>query len=153
MKIIVSAAASLAIAATAAGAAQAGPASDTFGTCLVQSSTGKDRIVFVQWMFAALAANPNVASMANVSPERRAELSRQGAEVMQRLILKDCHAEAVAAIRQDGEQAITASFQLFGQAAARELMSDPAVEKEMSGLDAYLDRARWNALIEEAKPK
>jgi hypothetical protein len=143
--------AALAMAASLSSGAHAGPATDAFGTCLVQSSTGKDRIVFVQWFFAALSVNPNVQAYAGSTKEQRAAVTKQTAEVFQRLILTDCHAEAVAAIRQDGTQALSSSFEVFGRSAAVELMSDPAVEKEMSALSDYVDNAKLTALIAEAK--
>lgn len=133
------------------GRAYAGPASDAFGKCIVESSTGKDRIIFVQWFFVALSVNPNVQSLTAITPERRALVTRQAAEVMQKLALIDCRSEAVAAIRQDGSQAMETGFSAFGRAAARELMTDPAVSKELSALTDQTDRAKWNALLEEAK--
>ncbi|MBC6983583.1 hypothetical protein [Caulobacter sp. 17J80-11] len=145
------AAAALTVALGAAGAAHAGPASDAFGKCLVESSTGKDRIVFVQWFFAALSTHPNVSAIASVTPEQRAAYTRQAATVMDRLVLVDCHAEAVAAVQQDGPESMNESFRLFGQAAAGELLSNPAVNKEMSALGAYVDNAKWGELMDKAK--
>lgn len=148
MKAVTTAAAVLSIVMGAAGAAQAGPASDAFGACLVQSSTGKDRIIFVQWMFAGISAHPNVTSLSNVTAEQRTAINRQAAAVVDRLVLTDCRGEAIAAIQQDGAQAMTTSFESFGRAAMNELISNPAVDKEMSAIGDYLDSARWGELME-----
>jgi len=132
-------------------AAQASPASDAFGTCLVQSSTGKDRVIFVRWFFNALSMNPNVQARATATPEQRAETTRQAADVFQRLVFVDCHAEALTAIRADGQQALETAFSAFGKSAANELMSDPAVAKELGALGNDTDNAKWTALMAEAK--
>ncbi len=133
------------------GAAQAGPASDAFGKCLVESSTGRDRIVFVQWFFTALSVNPNVQAYVTATKEQRADVSRKAVGVLERLVLNECHAEAVAAIRADGAAAIQTSFGVFGQSAAGELMSDPAVTGELNAMSSFMDEAKWEALAKEAK--
>src|ERR1700735_3792065 len=102
--------------------AQASPASDAFGRCMVQSSTGKDRVIFVRWFFNALSMNPNVQASTSTTPQQRAETTRQAADVFQRLVFVDCHAEAVAAVRADGQQALESAFEAFGRSAAGELM-------------------------------
>jgi hypothetical protein len=153
MKPVACGLAAVAIAIGFANVAQAGPATDAFGKCLVQSSTGKDRTVFVQWFFAALSANPNVKDFATSTKEQREAVTRQTVAVFQRLVLVDCRAEAIAAIRQDGTQALSSSFEVFGRAAAVELMSDPAVQKEMNGLSDYADNQKLGELMEEAKKK
>ncbi|NEX92292.1 hypothetical protein [Caulobacter sp. 17J65-9] len=147
MKTITTAAVALTIAMGAAGAAQAGPASDAFGECLVQSSTGKDRIIFAQWMFAGLSVHPSVAGMSNVTAQQRTEISQQTAAVMDRLVLKDCRAEAIAAIKQDGTETMSTSFSAFGRAAMTELMSNPAVDKQMSAIGDHIDADRWEELL------
>lgn len=134
-----------------AGAAQASPQSDALSKCLVESSTGKDRVVFVKWLFAALSANPDVAPLAKVTPDEQTDLNRQAASIVQRLILTDCHAEAVAAIRQDGEAVLSTSFEPFGRVAAQELMSDPSVGRALASVGDYIDHKAWADLIDEAK--
>lgn len=95
--------------------------------------------------------NPNVQSFSSSTKEQRIVVARQTAAILQRLLLTDCHAEAVAAVREDGQGALSSSFEMFGRAAAQELMSDPAVQKEMGATGSYLDAAKIGALIEEAK--
>jgi hypothetical protein len=151
MKLLMVVMAAVAIAAVNGGKVHAGSASDAFGKCVVESSMGKDRLVVVKWFFAALSANPNVQSLAAITPEQRAVVIRQAADVIQRLTLIDCHSEAVAAIRQDGSYAMRAGFEALGKAAAMELMSDPTVTKQLSAVNDQSDMAKWNALLEEAK--
>lgn len=153
MKPIFAGLAALSVAASVGATAYAGPASDALGRCLVQSSTGRDRTLFVQWFFAALSVNPEVQAYASTTKEQRVAVTQKAAQLLQRLVYVDCHTEAVAAIKQDGQQALGTSFEVFGRSAATELMSDPAVVKEMGALDEYTDAAKWTALMEEAKKK
>jgi hypothetical protein len=153
MKLLKVGLAAAAMAAAISGRAYAGPASDAFGKCIVESSTGKDRIVFVQWFFAALSVNPNVRSLSAVTPDQRAFVTREAAQVMQRLTLVDCHAAAVAALRQDGLEAMRTGFAAFGRVATQELMTDPAVSKQLSAFAEDTDQAKWASLIQEAKGK
>ncbi len=151
MKRIASGAAVLAITLAVNSPVQAGPASSALGKCLVQSSTGKDRIVFMQWFFAALSVNPNVATFAVTTKDQRDAATRNAAEVFDRLIFTDCHAEAEAAEREDGDTALSTGFEAFGRIAVTELMSDPKVGKEMSTLGDYVDKAKWATLANIGK--
>jgi len=145
------AAAALVLASAAGGAAQASPASDAFGKCLIESSTGKDRILFIRWFFGALSVNPNVSSLATTTQAQRDEAASGAMASMERLVMIDCRKEALAALRQDGPDAMRASFEVFGRTAATELMGDPAVAQELGRLESFSDSAKWGALMEEAK--
>jgi hypothetical protein len=50
----------LAIASFLSVSAQAGPSSDELGTCFVQSTSGKDRVTLVMWIFNTISMNPRV---------------------------------------------------------------------------------------------
>lgn len=133
-----------------AGMAHAGPATDDLSQCLVQHTTKADRVVLVRWIFAAIASNPKVSNLAQITPEQGRSFSAGAAGLMQRLLLDDCHAQTVAALREN-PQAPRMAFEVLGKVAAEELMADPSVASFMSGLDPYVDQGRINALMEEAK--
>ncbi|WP_157072406.1 hypothetical protein [Brevundimonas bacteroides] len=62
---------------------------DDLSRCLVRSTSAEDRVAFTQWMFSAMSTNPNVAGLASVTTEQRANYSRTTALLMQRLLLDD----------------------------------------------------------------
>ncbi len=131
-----------------------GPAAaedSALGKCLVDNSTGKDREAFMKWMFLAVAANPSVTSMTNISDAQKAEINKGAATVMDRLILKDCHAESVEALRTGGASALENSFGTFGEIAMADLMRDPKVDAVLNGLAGYIDADGWEALGKEAR--
>jgi hypothetical protein len=153
MKQIVSGLTALLIAMALGGQAQAGPASTALAKCLVDSSTGKDHVVFMQWFFAALSVNPSVQSFAATTKDQRNDAARGAAAVFDRLVLVDCRKEAVAAEREDGNASLSTGFEAFGRIAVTELMADPNVTKEMSALGDYLDKPKWTALAAEIGKK
>jgi hypothetical protein len=132
-----------------AGAASAGVFSDDLAKCLVAKTSPADRTVFIQWMFAAMTANPAVASLSNMTEAQRTTHTQQAGALMQRLLLDDCRKDTVAAIRNEGPEALRQSFGVLGEVAMQNLLNDPAVSKEVSGLAASLDKARWADLAKE----
>ena len=143
----------VAAAALSAGAAGAGPATDAFSKCLTDSSTGKDRVVFVRWVFSAIAAHPDVRSYASLTDEQRATFSREAAEIMNRLILRECRREVVAAIKADGDSAIESGFGVFGEVAMGQLLSDKTVNAAMGQMASFTNEKGFAELKDEAKAK
>jgi hypothetical protein len=131
--------------------ASAGIYTDDLSKCLVKSSTVADQTVLVQWIFATLSLNPAVKPLSSITAEQRDDLARKTSGIMQRLILSDCHTEAVAAFKYEGPAvALGASFQLLGQVAVRGLMSDPLVVAGMQQLDKFSDKSKWVEIYKEA---
>lgn len=130
--------------------AVAGPFADDLSKCLANNANKDDQVVLVQWMFAMLSLNPSVKSLAVVTDDQRSEYNKKAAEMIQRLLLVDCHTEAVAALKNEGASALQTSFEIVGQVAARGLMSDPKVDAGMGGLVNYTDQAKWAQLYKDA---
>lgn len=134
-----------------AGQARADVYADDLGKCLVNATTATDRTTFVQWMFAEASLNPAVREMTVVTPAQREQFSRAIAAIANRLLLKDCRAQAVAAMKYDGGEALGPAFQMLGIVAGRELMSQPDVAKAAARFITYLDTAQFQALGREAQ--
>jgi hypothetical protein len=127
-------------------AANAGVYGDDLGKCLVDSSSQKDRVILVQWMFSALALNPAVTPLSAITAEERISYDKAAAVMVQRLLLENCEKEFLAALKNEGDAAVAGSFQLFGEVAARTLMNDPAVDKGLSRFADYFDKERFEAV-------
>lgn len=136
--------------AMSASIARAGPEADRLSQCVVENASPKDQAALVQWMFSALAANPVLRELADPTPEMRERTNRALAATFERLVLVDCHKEMVAAAKVDGMDALKAAFENMGKRAAEQLMSHPGAEKELQKFTAYLDEAKWAALMQEA---
>ncbi len=131
--------------------AQAGVYTDDLSKCLVKSSTTNDRVMLVRWMFAMLTLHPAVQSLASMTAEQREGASKTAAALFARLLTADCRKESVNSLKYEGVSAIGASFQVLGQVASRDLMTDPNVAKGMHQLGTDLDSdQKLKALLKDA---
>lgn len=145
-------AATLALALLGGATARAGTAEDALSRCLVQSSTTTDNEALVFWMFSAISENPKLAPLVTLSAAQREIFDKQAATLFQRLLLKDCRTESVAALQQDGTSAIAHSFEFLGATAGRQMMANPEVLAATQHMTHYLDPSQWRAFAAEAGP-
>lgn len=145
-----SAALALAVALVAPVPVAAGVYTDDLGKCLVKSTADADQQDLVLWVFAAMSRHPAVTAYAEVSQSQHAALTRRAAELMQRLLVKDCRAEAVAALKYEGEGSLSKAFEVLGQVAFRGLTNNPQVASGMEELTKYVDAAKLGELAIEA---
>lgn len=129
--------------------AHAGTSSEELGTCFVQSTSGKDRVTLVRWIFNTIAMNPRVKDIANVTLKSREDSSKEMALLYERLVFSDCKQETKIAVREEGLASLEHGFRRLGEIAVNELMVDRAVQNEVRGLEKYLDVNKWNALSAE----
>lgn len=137
-------------AAMAATSASAGVYTDDLAKCLVKSSTEQDRVTLMRWFFVAMSSNPNVEPLTQITPDQRAASTKDGATLVERLVLDDCRPETLDALKYEGASTLEASFRVLGEVAARSLMTDPATAAEMQRVADYLDKGRWESLGVEA---
>lgn len=126
--------------------AVAGPYADDMAKCLVKATSTEDRGLFMRWLFSAMALHPEVASMAAVSPQQRDDLNKRTGALIQKLLTETCRPEARQALRYEGAATIQYAFQIFGQAAAGDLFSDPRVAAGMKDLAKYIDQEKMKQL-------
>ncbi len=125
--------------------------SDDLGKCLVAHTSNDDRVLLIQWMFVAFSAHPAVRPLASVTPEQKEEFDKKVAALFVRLMTDSCHKEALDALKYDGAPAVGVAFQLLGQVAARDLMTQHDVAAAMGNLGKYLDNDEGlKALLRDA---
>ena len=133
--------------------ASAGPFADELSKCLVSSSSTDDRVLLVQWMFAALSLHPAVQPMVSVKADQRDVSTKKAGVIFSRLLTENCRKESVAALKNEGNSAIGVAFGVLGQVASRDLMSNASVEKGMGELGNQLETdAKLAALLKEVGP-
>jgi hypothetical protein len=118
-----------------------------------EATSTEDRGLFMRWLFAAMALHPEVASMAAVSPQQRDDLNKRTGALIQKLLTETCRTEARQALRYEGPATIQYAFQIFGQAAAGDLFSDPRVAAGMKDLAKYIDQEKMKQLATPDDPK
>ena len=128
--------------------AQAGPYSDDLARCLVQSTTSKDRVDLVEWLFAAASFHPAVSGFATVTQDQLDSSNKAMAELIVNLLTESCREETSLAVQYEGEQTIAASFEILGQVAGQELFSNPSVAEAMSGMEQYVDAEKLQSVLD-----
>lgn len=124
---------------------------DDLSRCFVRSTTTADRQALLRWTFLAASSNPALSDLVRATEEDRVAATQATAATFNRLMLSDCRAEAVEAIRHEGPQVIQSSFQVLGEAAGIEMMTNPAALAEVERLDTFLDISGLEALGAEAE--
>ena len=118
--------------------AEAGPYGDDLGKCLVNATTSTDKRAVVKWMLATAALHPDVKAI-TVSTQQYDALNKATGTLFERLLTKTCRQQAQQAVKFEGESTIESSFQILGQAAARELFAYPSVAAGMADMTKHSD--------------
>ena len=119
--------------------AEAGPYGDDLAKCLVNSTTSTDKRALVKWMFATAAQHPDVKPIAAVSTQQYDAFNKAIGTQFELLLTKTCRQQAQQAVKFEGESTIESSFQILGQAAARELFAYPSVAAGMADMTKHAD--------------
>ena len=117
----------------------AGPTVDRLSQCLVQSTTATDKTAVLQWTFVALSAHPDLKAFSHVTPQQQESLDKNLAQVLQRILVEQCSAQAKAVIQAEGVQAVGESFQELGQITGEEILKNPEVKGQLQGVLRYVD--------------
>ncbi len=136
---------------TSSAPAIAGVYTDDLSRCLVESSTSEDKLTLVKWMFTGMALHPTVKPMAPITEEQRDGANKNAAKLFVRLLTETCVAQTKNAVKYEGQLAIQSSFQVFGQVAGKELLTNPDVAAGMSGLEKHFDSDKLNEVLGIAK--
>jgi len=113
---------------------------DAMTLCIANSTTGKDRVELAKWVFVLMAEHPQLQQLSTATPEQQVAGNQKVAQLVTRLITKDCLDETRAAMKVD-PAALQKSFQSLGVLAMQEIMSNPAVAASMGSFAQYLDAA------------
>ena len=126
--------------------AHAGIYADDMSRCLVSHTSAKDKTDLVRWIFGVSALHPDLKDVASVSEPQREAMNRNIAKLLERLLTVSCRKQTEEAIRYEGGAAMQTSFQVLGQVAMQELMSNPVVSNGFAAYSKYLDKAKFDEL-------
>ena len=118
----------------------------TLGTCLVDSLTGKERKQLAKWIYFAIAAHPEMVSFSNITNDDRIETDKHIGDLVTRLLVEDCASEVKVARKTD-PLALQKAFELVGKVAMQELMNNQSVKTAISNYVKYADQNKINALF------
>ena len=128
---------------------RAGIFADDLSRCLVSKTSVADKTVFIQWLFDAIAQNPDVRGT-KVSDANVAADNKQMAGLVDRLLETDCRPQTIAVLKNEGASGFTSSFEVFGKVAATNLFNNPKVNDYLGGYAKDMDQDKLKALAAEA---
>jgi hypothetical protein len=139
------------VAALAVGPALAETPTDAFATCLVDNLTGKERKDLAKWIFFAMAVHPEIKAYSNVRPADTRQSDEFMGKLVTRLLTVNCPGQFRTANAAD-PMALQKSFELVGQVAMQELITNPDVERALTTYAQYADETRINNAL-SGKPE
>ncbi len=116
------------------------------GTCLVDSLTGKERKNLAKWIYFAIAAHPEMSSYSNIKQEDRVKIDKYVGTLVTRLLAEDCASEVKSAQKAD-PLALGKAFELVGQVAMQELVTNQDVETSLYSYVKYTDQKKIQAVL------
>ena len=102
------------------------------------------------WMFSAISSDPALQKFTVLDRQKRDAIATTAGSVFQRLVVIDCRREAVAAMKAEGQDAMTKSFGALGQAATQQMFRSSEAQTELKSLDKGFDKEKLKALGREA---
>ena len=142
------------VAGLAAQAASAAPSPDTsdgraaVAQCVVMRTTGADRALTAQWIFAAMSRSPHIADLSTVSDSRKAELDKAFGQLLTRIVMKECLEQVRPLAAVDLTEAFEVVGKALGEVAMQELLGNPDVDKAIGAYTDYLSEEDFKPLID-----
>jgi len=127
--------------------AYAGVYADELGKCLVESTSQRDRIELVRWMFSAASLHPAVEPMSSVTNEQLDAANKVIANLVMKLLTDSCRSETANAIQYEGATTLQTAFSVLGQVAGTELFASPEVAAGLAGLEKHLDGEKLKSAV------
>ena len=135
--------------------AAAAPASGTeaqkaeLAQCVVMRTSGADRTLTAQWMFSAMAKSPHIAGLSAVSDQRRTELNKGFAQLLTRLVIKDCLEQVRPLAVANFQEAFELVGRALGEVAMQELLGNPDVDKAIGAYADFLSEDEFKPLTDD----
>lgn len=118
----------------------------------MQSATPEEKVAWTTWTVSNLLLHPALHDLApTISVKKRKVISQDVIKAFERLTLVACRKEAISALNNEGERALTRSQLLFGGSAIDSLLVDPKVMAGLNESLAFMDTTKWNQLGKDAE--
>lgn len=116
------------------------------GPCMIDALNGKERKQLAKWIFFAIAAHPDINSYLNATADDISESDEQIGKLITRLLTSDCP-DQLRAVGQKDPLALQKSFELVGQVAMQELMTNKNVMQAITNYAQYADQEKINSVL------
>lgn len=122
-----------------------------FATCLVDSLNGKERKELAKWIFISMSVHPHLNEFSAVPNALRTETDQYIGALVTRMLTESCPAELQQANRVN-PLALQKGFELVGQVAIQELLTNQETMAALSGYANYVDQSKITAILSKEKP-
>lgn len=137
----------MAVSAVLSVSAMAGDYTNALGSCLADSTTGKDRRELARWIYVAMSQHPDMGRLSKVTAEEKEEALTATGSLFTRLLSESCASQAREAIKHEGPASFIAAFEVLGKLAMQELMTNGDVNAAISSIGRYMDRKKLDAAL------
>lgn len=127
--------------------AHAGAYADKLSQCLIHATTPADQKTVVRWAFATMALDPDVASMAAISPAQREAIDRKAGAVVTNLLAGACSQPVQQALMFEGVHGAQAAFEAWARWAITGIAEEPHVMQGAGALLQYIDIGKLMPLV------
>lgn len=127
--------------------AHAGSYADALGQCLIHSTTPADRQIAVRWAFATMALDPDVASLASITPAQRAAINQRAGALVTDLLSQACRQPVQQALMYEGPTAVQTAFEAWARWAIVGVASGSRVVQGAGALLQYIDIGKLMTLM------
>lgn len=127
----------------------AGPASDSLGTCMIESLGSKDKKQLGQWIFFAMATHPDTKEYSRVPADIQKGTNEYVGKLVTQLLSESCAEKVKIAAREEGPDAIKTAFELVGKIAIQELMTNKEVSASIADYAKFVDNEKLGAVIKD----
>ncbi|MES2405034.1 MAG: hypothetical protein V4567_11965 [Pseudomonadota bacterium] len=115
--------------------------------CLIHATTPADQKIVVRWAFATMALDPDVASMAAISPAQREAINQKAGDVVTNLLAGACSQPVQQALMFEGPGAARTAFEAWARWAITGIAEEPHVMQGAGALLQYLDIGKLMSLM------
>lgn len=119
---------------------------DELGKCLVSHLDAKERKNLAKWIYFVMSAHPELKKYSAATPKDVQVSQEYMGKLLTRMITEDCPAQYKRAFARNPNAAEKA-FELVGQVAMEELMSNPEVTKSVANYVQYVDLVKVGQLL------
>jgi hypothetical protein len=130
-----------------AAPAHAGAYADALSQCLIHATTPADQKVVVRWAFATMALDPDVASMAAVTPAQREAINQKAGALVTDLLVQSCSQPVQQTLIFEGTTGARTAFEAWARWAITGLAAEPHVLQGAGALLQYLDMGKLMSLV------
>jgi hypothetical protein len=127
--------------------AHAGAYADKLSQCRIHATTPADQKIVVRWAFATMALDPDVASMAAISPAQREAINQKAGAVVTNLLAGACSQPVQQALMFEGVQGAQAAFEAWARWAITGIGEEPHVMQGAGALLQYIDIGKLMPLV------